>query len=73
MSRRDGPQITDIASVLATRLPNEGTPADETAQALRSGLYYARKAGIMDLAAERLAQDAPHDPVVAQLCKDLQG
>jgi len=70
MSRSE-PQITEIASYLAAALPTEGAAKEESVQAWRKTLRYARKAGAIEPIADMLRADTGHDVRVAQYCDEL--
>ena len=56
------PQITEIAQVLATKLTPEA--GDDSAQAWRTALHYANKAGVMGELTDQLSRDAANDDEV---------
>jgi hypothetical protein len=59
MSAPNEPEITQIAAVLANRLPTAGVPAPDAVDAWRGALRYARAAGIIEEITEKItAEDA---------------
>ena len=71
MSRTE-PQITEIASYLATALPTEGSDAAEATQAWRHTLRYARQSGAIEPIAEMIAAEGQHDPKLAEYSEALR-
>lgn len=63
------PEITEIAAILAHRLPEPGVPEPAAKEAWRGALRYARAAGIIGEITEKIAQD---DPTLAPLCERLE-
>ncbi|MEZ4318702.1 MAG: hypothetical protein R3F61_14405 [Myxococcota bacterium] len=72
MSRSE-PQITEIASYLAATLPTEGAHQEESVQAWRSTLRYARKAGAIEPITQMLRSEAGENPTLARYCDELNG
>lgn len=65
------PQITDIATCFAARLPTEGVPTPDAVEAWRAALRYARQGGVIDPLVERIAEADP-DPIVRNCCDALR-
>ena len=65
------PQITEIASYFATALPADGAPREESVQAWRKTLRYARKSGAIEPLAEMIRHDAGDDTQVERYCEEL--
>jgi hypothetical protein len=63
------PEITEIAAVLAHRLPEPGVPEHEAVDAWRGALRYARATGIIG---ELTAQITADDATLAPLCEELE-
>jgi hypothetical protein len=66
------PQITDIASYIATHLPQGDVPADEAREAWRDRLRHARRTGAATWLAELVAQQAPEDEDLRAHCDELR-
>lgn len=66
------PQITEIASYFAERIPTEGVAHEEAKQAWRATLRYARKTGAIEPLTELVKSADPEDPRLAALCSDLK-
>lgn len=67
------PQITEIASCFATRLPSDGTDPDEAREAWRRALRHARSTGAADWLAGLVEREVPEDPEVRRQCEALRG
>ncbi|MCB9674221.1 MAG: hypothetical protein H6737_03840 [Alphaproteobacteria bacterium] len=70
MSRSE-PQITEIASYLAANLPTEGAVTEDSVQAWRKTLRYARSAGAIEPITNMLRTDAGTDATVQRYCDEL--
>ncbi len=70
MSRNE-PQITEIASHLAATLPSEGE-RDDTVQAWRHTLRYARKSGAIEPVTDMIRNDSKGDTTTARYCDELR-
>lgn len=70
MSRNE-PQITEIASYFATTLPSEA-PVEESVQAWRHTLRYARSANAVEPLTEMIRRDAAGDATAARYCEELE-
>lgn len=57
MSSPNEPEITQIAAVLAHRIPNAGVPEAEAVDAWRGALRYARATGIIAEITEKITAD----------------
>lgn len=65
------PQITEIASFLATAVPNEGTEPENAKEAWRHSLRFARKHGAIDGIADMIRQDTGGGPEVERVVQEL--
>lgn len=70
MSRNE-PQITEIASYFASTLPTEA-PQEESVQAWRHTLRYARRSNVIEPITEMIRRDAHGDPVAERYCDELE-
>lgn len=66
------PQITDIASYFAARLPKGEVPEPEAREAWRHTLRYAREAGAIEPLTEAVRRSDPSDEVLGRHCDDLR-
>jgi hypothetical protein len=66
------PQITEIASYFAERIPTEGVDHEQAKQAWRATLRYARSSGAIDPLTALVARAEPDDARLAALCRELQ-
>ncbi len=66
------PQITDIASYFAARIPTEGVPADEAKEAWRQTLRYARTTGAIEPLTALVERAEPDDGVLRAHCDALR-
>ena len=66
------PQITEIASYFAERIPTEGVAHEEAKQAWRATLRYARTTGAIEPLTELVARAEPDDARLRELCNDLK-
>lgn len=69
---RTEPQITEIASYLATALPTEGSEPAQAVDAWRHALRYAREAGAIDTITDMIRSDAAGDPRAEAYCDALR-
>jgi hypothetical protein len=66
------PQITEIASYFAERIPTEGVEHEEAKQAWRATLRYARATGAIDPLTELVKSADPEDARLAAHCRELK-
>lgn len=66
------PQITEIASYFAERLPTEGVAHEDAKQAWRATLRYARRSGAIGSLTELITRSEPDDARLAALCRELE-
>jgi hypothetical protein len=66
------PQITEIASYFATRLPDEGVDTEVTRNGWRHALRLARKQGNVDWLVDFVTREAPDDATVEAYCEALR-
>lgn len=66
------PQITDIASYFATRIPTEGVDPTEAKEAWRQTLRYARTTGAIDPLTALVERAEPEDPTLRAHCEALR-
>jgi hypothetical protein len=66
------PQITDIASYFAARIPTEGVPPEEAREAWRHTLRYARTTGAITPLTALVERSDPEDPTLQAHCETLR-
>ena len=66
------PQITDIASYFAHRIPTEGVAPTEATEAWRHTLRYARRTGAIDPLTRLVERTDPEDPTLKEHCDALR-
>lgn len=66
------PQITDIASYFATRMPTEGVAPDAAREAWRRTLRYARTTGAIEPLTALVERTDPTDPTLQEHCATLR-
>jgi hypothetical protein len=66
------PQITAIASYVASRIPTEGVDEAEAVEAWRTTLRYARRTGAIEPLTELMEHSHPDDPELHRHCEDLR-
>jgi hypothetical protein len=66
------PQITEIATYIATHLPQGDIPAEEAREEWRARLRHARKTGAAPWLAEIVAGQDPEDPALRAHCDALR-
>ncbi|MEQ1502258.1 MAG: hypothetical protein ABMB14_08500 [Myxococcota bacterium] len=66
------PQITEIASYLATAIPTDGVDPAEATEAWRSSLRYARKTGAIGEVTELIEGAQPEDETLRAHCEALR-
>lgn len=66
------PQITEIASYFAERIPTEGVPAAEAKEAWRQTLRYARKTGAIEPLTALIERAEPNDEKLGAHCDALR-
>ncbi|MCA9492560.1 MAG: hypothetical protein KC621_21655 [Myxococcales bacterium] len=66
------PQITEIATYLTDRLPDEGVDPSVTREGWRRALRHARERGDIDRLTEIVARHAPGDEKLEAMCEDLR-
>jgi len=65
------PEITQIAHVLADKIPTLGVEQDDAVQAWRKALRCARKNGAIDELAVRIAATDIEDDELQSVCADV--
>lgn len=66
------PQITEIATYFAARMPTEGVSEPEAREAWRTTLRYARQTGAIEPLTELVSRTEPEDPTLQRHCEDLR-
>ncbi|MCB9683591.1 MAG: hypothetical protein H6735_00960 [Alphaproteobacteria bacterium] len=66
------PQITEIATYFASRMPTEGVPEDQAREAWRSSLRYARQTGAIDPLTRLIETTEPEDTTLREHCEKLR-
>lgn len=66
------PQITEIATYFAARMPTEGVPADQAREAWRASLRYARQSGAIEPLTDLIERAEPEDPTLRAHCDALR-
>lgn len=66
------PQITEIASYFADRMPTDGVPAAEAKEAWRRTLRYARTTGAIAPLTALVESADPADPKLKAHCESLR-
>ncbi len=67
------PQITEIATCFASRLPSDEVDPVEARDAWRRTLRHARSAGVLGWLTGLVEREVPDDPVVRGHCEALRG
>ncbi len=66
------PQITAIASFVATRIPTEGVEQAEAVDAWRATLRYARRTGAIEPLTQLMKSAEPDDEQLIRYCDVLR-
>jgi hypothetical protein len=66
------PQITEIASYFASRMPTEGVEEPAAVDAWRATLRYARRTGAIEPLTELIGSAVPDDERLQQHCRELR-
>ena len=72
MSPQDGPQFTAISAQLASRMPSKGVSEKGVASAIRTTLYAAKDAGILQPVTKIIEVEAKGDQVVLELVNQIR-
>lgn len=65
------PQITEIASYFAARMPTEGVPHPAATEAWRHTLRFARRTGAIGPLVELISRAEPEDERLREHCRSL--
>ncbi len=66
------PQITEIASYFASRMPTEGVEEPAAVDAWRATLRYARRTGAIEPLTDLISNADPSDERLQEHCRELK-